>query len=408
MGMNWEIEADRDVRDGDQVRRGSARTRGVGLFRSLFGYLFRSVYLAGVIAAGLFTVNAVAAGTSTDPAIQPRINEPLPVWRTNFAAYLTNRSWIAEMEVDLSNNRHWPLGSKPGEHGVWPTQYVGYTTWKCSIQPGGFFVSIGTNTPVKAWQGGLVYGESESNYWSFSTMWDLAFVSKYRELGWTVNNYLEQGTVMKKQDILTVLNLGIFSLDRETIQWNGPDQFTAGMLSWDGKPTRYKIQVKIEEYSPEGFPSRLRYWPSHPIWERDATNEEFVVHCQYDQPTLPPSQETIQIFVNGKRQREDIGGEPWTNNIRRITFGLRPGTTERGFLPSMFVPQDYTVKRILVLSNDLRYEVQPDGRMVCVEFEKEDFSEHRHSRLTFIKVFVVLIGITISIVFLVRKKRGAD
>lgn len=78
---------------------------------------------------------------------------------TNFADYLTNRTWIKEVEMDLSKNRYQPA-NRP------PDAYRGFTTWKASLQPNGFFIECVSNSPYNA--AVLIYGESTVEYWQTS------------------------------------------------------------------------------------------------------------------------------------------------------------------------------------------------------------------------------------------------
>src|SRR6266850_6284094 len=170
----------------------------VGQSRRLFRGAVPFLTISFLLLNRLPTFSADLSGTNESIAV--------PAYRTNFAIYLTNRPPLDEMEADLSNNRYWPLISQPGTE--WPTQYTGFTTWQCSFQPEGFFAAVKSNTPLKSYRG-LIYGESENDYWSFTPETGVAVVSKDPARGWTVDNYFQSGGLMAKQRLLDVLNLGI-------------------------------------------------------------------------------------------------------------------------------------------------------------------------------------------------------
>jgi hypothetical protein len=201
---------------------------------------------------------------------------------TNFADYLTNRTWIQEIEMDLSKNRYQPA-NRPSN------AYHGFTTWKASLQPNGFFVECVSNSPYHA--STLIYGESSSGYWQTSygqksghEGFRGAFVApKKSQDGGSTLNTRQIAALHMKMMLLNVLNIGIEGLDSTNIRWLSETVFTSPALDGAGQLTSDKIQVTIESFD-RGLPSRLHYI-------RTGDDKlDYLIFCKYDHPVLPPSE----------------------------------------------------------------------------------------------------------------------
>jgi len=262
---------------------------------------------------------------------------------TNLALYLTNRAWIKEVEIDFSKNRYQPVN--------FPTErFKGFTTWRASLQPGGFFFQCESNPPFDAM---LAYGESSNSYWQISSR-GISIAPKRPEEGGSEKNGRQIMCLHFKRILIDALNLGIEGLDNEHITWISENEFTSSLLDWIGRPTAGQIHVTVES-SWRGLPTRLHCEKKTPNANRVVT-----IFCEYDQPSLPPHQ-VIYEMVNSDNKIRRL-----TNIIRSITYGLQddPG---RGFLPADLLPTDFVPKVQLVASNGSRYLVLPNGSRKLVD-----------------------------------------
>lgn len=316
-------------------------------------------------------------------AVECKCQDILPAWRTNFQAYLANRPWVSEIELGLSRN-HYLINGK---------QLEGMQTFRGSLQPGGFFLQSTTNFPHDPL---LTAGESTNDYWQV-TVSGIGYAPKDPAQGGSTNNTIPIICAWQRQNLLDVLNLGIAGLDTATIEWSSPTNFTANSLS-DGVQAG-RIQCQIEAFD-QGLPTRLRYTNTF------LKNEERVILYQYDNPFLPPSETTIQIWKNKKKT---ITLE---NSIFDIRFGLRDESIS-GFLPSEFLAKNYVPKVILIQSNGLRYAIEPNGSLRLFEPTKEQLAifngtaSLRSGVPPWIFIVTAAGAITVTFIILARKTRRA-
>ncbi|HZU29880.1 MAG TPA: hypothetical protein VFB79_02120 [Candidatus Angelobacter sp.] len=300
---------------------------------------------------------------------------------TNFAAYLTNKPWVNQVDVALSKNRYYnPL--------MPPEYYQGYSIWKASLQPNGFFFQVISNNPFYPPTNNaanLTFGESTKDYWTVGT--GISYAPKESAEGGSPKNSREIICRRIKQWLVDILNLGLEGIDTDSIEWTDSTNFSCGLLDDQGEQTRYKGYVSILA-SEGGLPTLIHYSTSF------KTNETNIITCRYKQHSLPPSEVMVQKRVLGR------GIVTLTNVIINISFGLRKGT-EEGFLPSDFVPPDMAVKSFIVESNGSRFELSPDGHYTKIDETLQTVASVGHTnpeRFTWILAVALLIGITISLI----------
>lgn len=321
-------------------------------------------------------------------AIDCKCQDVLPAWRTNFQAYLTNRPWVADIEYDWSRNHE--FSSDPNEKPL-----EGIETFRASLQSGGYFLQYQSATNLPPRNRLLVTGESTNDYWQI-TVSGIGFAPKNPAQGGSISNTIPIICAWQRQNLLDVLNLGIAGLDTASIEWSSPTNFTANSLSDEGVQAG-RIQGQIEAFD-QGLPSRLRYTNTYAFYK----NEERVILYHYDNPFLPPSETTIQVWSN-KKEIIDL-----KNVINHVSFGLG-SEAEKGFLLTAFLPSSYVPARMLIQSNGLRYEIQADSGLKLWEPTKEAMADFygivkpQHSPWIFI-VFT-LVGATIILMLLARKRR---
>ena len=308
---------------------------------------------------------------------------------TNLSLYLTNRAWVKEMEIDLSKNRYQPANYPP-------ESYRGLTTWRGSLQPGGFLFQCVSNSPFDPM---LAYGESSNSFWQTSSR-GISTAPKNPEEGGSDKNGRQIMCLRFKRILIDALNFGIEGLDNEHITWVSPREFTSPLLDWTGKPTSGSIHVRIEAYS-QDLPSRLQCETITGSRKRTIT-----IQCLYDQPSLPPTRTVCEMLDSANKTRR------LTNIIRGIVFGLRDDPM-KGFLPSDLLPADFVPTVQMVASNGSRYIVLPDGsrRLVDENVARDEAPILKPFRRR--PVFYLILSITIlcfpvaiSVSWLLRKARS--
>jgi hypothetical protein len=321
-------------------------------------------------------------------ALNCRCQQLLPAWRTNLQAYLTNRPWVSEIELGLSLN-HYSINGKLLE---------GMETFRGSLQPGGFFLQTTTNLPYNRL---LTTGESTNDYWQV-TLSGIGYAPKDPTQGGSISNTISTICSWQKERLLDALNLGIESLDTDTIRWISPTQFIANSsLNVGGFEVGKvgEIRGQIEAFD-QGLPSRLSY--SNSI----ITNEERIILYHYDEPSLPPSETTIQVWKDKKKT-----ATLW-NSIYDIRFGLRDESNS-GFLPSQFLAKNYVPKITLIQSNGLRYAIEPNGHLRLFEPTKEQLANFNGAPLhpgvspwILIVTAAGVLAITFIILARIRRRAG--
>ncbi|MGH7939633.1 MAG: hypothetical protein ACREFR_00990 [Limisphaerales bacterium] len=286
---------------------------------------------------------------------------------TNFAAYLTSKAWVREMIFDKS----FVMNGK--EHG--------FSEFKASLQPDGFFLQCLSNAPFGDIGNLYVFGESANQYWEISPPHEIDVSYKSQRQGGSTKNRLPRVAADMKQKTRDVLNLGIKDLDNTDIVWINPNRFIGHMVDWLGEPTTNTVRVEVQ------FQKHL---PVHLDCLASTSNgfQEYSIDCRYNEPALPPYETVIAESIKGKTYL-------YTNIIRKIAFGTL-ARQPLGFDPSNFPAVFPAVEHLIVESNGTAYAVGPNGvwrqvNKTGVE-PSQDISQGRRMaiRIVFLIFLVVL------------------
>lgn len=289
-----------------------------------------------------------------------------------FAEYLTNRTWVKEMTVDLSRKA------------------AGFTIIKASLQPNGMFFQYLTNSPYRY---PYVFGESEDEYWQTTpTVIDVAM--KNPAMGGSESNRLQTICQTRKRQILYVLNLGIDGLDNQNVKWVSQKEFTSPLLDWVGDSTSDKIDVKIASYY-EGLPDHLECEIT------GASRQHIQIFCRYENAVLPPTEVDIKKTVGGKVSF-------LTNIIQNVTFGLRDDAIH-GFMPKNFFFGTSNSPILETESNGFAYIVHTNGTLQLISkaktFPKEERSRNRNVMIARVVLVVFMI---LPLIVLLYKQLAAS
>jgi hypothetical protein len=303
--------------------------------------------------------------------VMPCLGQENVVVYTNYQAYLTNRPWVTEMVVDMSMNHF--------------SNKKGFTTWRASVQPKGFFFQCLSNSPFSKF---FNFGESSHEYWQIAPN-IITTSSKNQMEGGSISNRLQRLDLTVKQKIGDVLNFGIGGLCPSYIKWISPDEFTSPLEdAFTGMPMtgNNRFDVKIDEFY-QGLPSRLHY-----TLTTDVETQEYSIICKYDHPVLPPTTVIIKWSLNA----EDIF---YTNIIRSIEFGLR-GDAAEGFYATNFLMGENRDQVRNVESNGVNYyngvaRVDPSKRM----------AETHNDRVKYMKIILGLFIILPLVAFIYSATR---
>jgi hypothetical protein len=271
----------------------------------------------------------------------------------NLQSYLTQQPWVKDINAAFSRNRYEPHSSTLPS--VDQSSYQGYTTFKGSLQPGGFFMQCTNVVPVRQ----LIFGESPSELWQITTSpgrpTQIDLVPKDAE---TVSANIKRPATKQlvvqnfKRQMIDSLNMGIEGLDNAKLTWLSNTQFTSPMLDWAGQETSGKVQVTILSADTNGFPTLMRCQSTSP----GLCGAEYTVACSYDSPSLPPSKVLIHTSYG-----------VFTNIIQSVVFGLNSNALT-GFTVSEFNSLEGATKsHEIIQSNGLRYAVQEDGRLNAID-----------------------------------------
>ena len=301
----------------------------------------------------------------------------------NLGVYLTNKPYVIKMEVSLSNNRF-----KSKEAASSSSNYLGFSTWRAALQPGGFFFDCISNSPYKHQ---IAFGESSNLFWQTSPK-GISKAPKSPDEGGSDKNGRQIISLSFKKAISDILNFGIEGLDTQHIRWLSDTNFTASLVDWVGNSTEGNVNVSFILQA-DGLPARFNCIEKSPNGLR-----YYSIDCIYDHLIFPPSRTVIQQLSN-----RGIVISSTTNIIHYIDFGLI-GMPSRGFFPSDITPSNFVPGVNIVQSNGSRFLISTNGSLILIS-ESNDGTAVPRGKSHSLRWFLVLLLCLPIIIFILAYKR---
>jgi hypothetical protein len=371
MGMNWEMEGKGTVRRGDQVRRGSARMNGKGLFRGFLAGCFLWTGAAGANAAG--AEPAVASGE-------------LLTTNSPFVRHLQDPPWIREMK--WGESRFWVAHREPVARDVqgWVT-----ITNRTGVQPSGMFFEqltpvpepfLARSSPTQR----VVSGLSDHYYWAANVDGhSIALSSRRPEEGAAEGSPSQIALDTKRERIERIRHLGFPVLRTNSFQLPGNNKFKA--VTAEGQLVEGEV-LKLSN----DLPLILKYWLNG-----DTGACVSVTYSYAPDESLPNYMERRQ-FKNGRPDPY-----PATNWIEKVDYGI-DGSITGGYAFAMFFPDPKLFNRFIIESNGQRFLIRQNQQMALIdETLPTPFPSHKNRSW----VAVLIISLSAGGLFMWRFVSGS-
>ena len=251
-----------------------------------------------------------------------------------------------------------------------------------AIQPGGYFNRQLTNSPYT--QGILIDGASTEQEWeSFPENENVCYGPRTY---WTNSNVSMNLPVLRKLQTVACLGLPRCFPGHDGFTWTSPvafqffnpyDHFTGHIASFDevGRPKEVEYH-SVSNDAPEAVSARITY--------AYDSREQF-----------PPASFIIEL--NGI----DLHSVT-TNILHKLELGIDEAHEQHGFYLKDFLPDNANVGTIYVISNLVRYTLQPDKSMVAYKYS--DAVEQSTHPVHYAIIFASLAVITSMLAYLVRRR----